>query len=466
MLYSLQNLRPEPFSAESLRLTATNGVVFAARRRRASADPLRVFDQMKIAAKRMAHDTGRRARRRQPPPARRRCACRHPRAGRAPRRTRCAPCTSSRAAPRALALFSAELMPAARSRPAVPRIGYPPHRRVARGDRAGITRRYYVLDAPTISDAEYDALFRELQALEARAPVAASRRIRRRSASAARRWRSSRRCGIAVPMLSIRTETDTTAEGAAQFDARVRRDLGLDDQAPPVEYAAELKFDGLAISLRYENGRLVRRRRAATARPARTSRANVRTIRAIPLRLRRRRARGARGARRGLMTRQRLRRAQRSAQESAGEQDVRQPAQCRGRRRAPARPGASPRSGRCDSSPMASGEVEGWALPAHARASCSTRSQRFGLAGRSATGAVARAPKGCSSSTATSASSATELPFDIDGVVYKVNRLALQQRARASSRARRAGRSRTSFRRRKMTTRSSTSTSRSAAPAR
>ena len=55
-------------------------------------------------------------------------------------------------------------------------------------------------------------------------------------------------------MLSIYTETDKSAQGALAFDARVRKVLGLDAGDPPVEYAAELKFDGLAINLRYEQG--------------------------------------------------------------------------------------------------------------------------------------------------------------------------------------------------------------------
>ena len=59
-------------------------------------------------------------------------------------------------------------------------------------------------------------------------------------------------------MLSIRTETDIEATGARNFDARVRRELALDVGSAPVEYVAELKFDGLAISLRYEQGILVR----------------------------------------------------------------------------------------------------------------------------------------------------------------------------------------------------------------
>src|SRR5262245_59969648 len=112
---------------------------------------------------------------------------------------------------------------------------------------------YYVLDAPTIPDAEYDKLFRELQALEARHPdlLTVDSPTQRVGGMALPHFAPVRHV---VPMLSIRTETDTEASGAIAFDARIRRELGLAEADPPVEYAAELKFDGLAISLRYEDG--------------------------------------------------------------------------------------------------------------------------------------------------------------------------------------------------------------------
>jgi DNA ligase (NAD+) len=89
----------------------------------------------------------------------------------------------------------------------------------------------------------------------------------------------------AVPMLSIRTETDTEASGAQNFDARVRRELGLAADAPPVEYIAELKFDGLAMSLRYENGVLVQAATRGDGEVGEDVTQNIRTIRQIPLRL-------------------------------------------------------------------------------------------------------------------------------------------------------------------------------------
>jgi len=103
---------------------------------------------------------------------------------------------------------------------------------------------YYVLDAPSVPDADYDALFQELQALEAAHPELQS------ADSPTKRVIGAVLEGLkpvrhTVPMLSIDTETDTSAAGAEKFDARIRRQLGLAETDPPVAYAAEMKFDGL-----------------------------------------------------------------------------------------------------------------------------------------------------------------------------------------------------------------------------
>ena len=144
--------------------------------------------------------------------------------------------------------------------------------------------RYYVLDAPEIPDAEYDRLFRDLQALEAahpelRTPDSPTQRV---GGAVLEGFTPVRH---AVPMLSIRTETDTTAGGARAFDARVRRELGLADGDAAVEYACELKFDGLAINLRYEGGVLVQAATRGDGETGEDVTRNVRTIGAIPLRL-------------------------------------------------------------------------------------------------------------------------------------------------------------------------------------
>jgi DNA ligase (NAD+) len=146
-------------------------------------------------------------------------------------------------------------------------------------------RDYYELDSPTITDAEYDALYRELVALEKNFPelVTPDSPTQRVSGQASIAFAPVRH---AIPMLSIRTETDSTSQGAAVFDTRVRRELGLDPDAAAVEYLAELKFDGLAISLRYENGRLVRAATRGDGETGEDVTANVRTISELPQRLR------------------------------------------------------------------------------------------------------------------------------------------------------------------------------------
>jgi DNA ligase (NAD+) len=144
--------------------------------------------------------------------------------------------------------------------------------------------RYYVLDEPEIPDAEYDKLFRELQELEARhpellTPDSPTQRVGAKPLEGFAKVRHK------VPMLSIRTETDIEASGARAFDARVRRELGLAADAAPVEYVAELKFDGLALNLRYEKGVLVQAATRGDGEIGEEVTQNIRTIGQIPLRL-------------------------------------------------------------------------------------------------------------------------------------------------------------------------------------
>ena len=143
---------------------------------------------------------------------------------------------------------------------------------------------YHVLDEPLIPDAEYDRLFTELQALEAEHPglLAPDSPTRRVGGKALSQFASVRH---KVPMLSIRTETDTQATGAQNFDTRVRKELGLTEGDPPVGYVAELKFDGLAMSLRYEGGVLVQAATRGDGETGEDVTQNIRTIRQIPLRL-------------------------------------------------------------------------------------------------------------------------------------------------------------------------------------
>jgi DNA ligase (NAD+) len=144
--------------------------------------------------------------------------------------------------------------------------------------------RYYVLDAPEIPDAEYDRLFQELQALEALHPelLTPDSPTQRVGGTVLEGFAKVRHT---VPMLSIRTETDIEASGARNFDARIRRELGLAPDAPPVRYVAELKFDGLAINLRYEDGCLVQAATRGDGEVGEDVTQNIRTIGQIPLRL-------------------------------------------------------------------------------------------------------------------------------------------------------------------------------------
>ena len=144
--------------------------------------------------------------------------------------------------------------------------------------------QYYVLDAPEIPDAEYDRLFRELQSLEEKypqllTPDSPTQRVGGKALDGFVKVRHK------VPMLSIRTETDIEATGAQNFDGRVRRELGLAEAEPPVEYVAELKFDGLAINLRYEHGVLVQAATRGDGEVGEDVTQNIRTIGQIPLRL-------------------------------------------------------------------------------------------------------------------------------------------------------------------------------------
>jgi DNA ligase (NAD+) len=144
--------------------------------------------------------------------------------------------------------------------------------------------RYYTLDEPEIPDAEYDLLFRELQSIEAAHPelLTPDSPTQRVGSAILKELVPVRHV---VPMLSIRTETDTEATGAVAFDARVRRELKLSEADPPVDYLAELKFDGLAMSLRYEKGVLVVAATRGDGETGEDVTHNVRTIGQIPLRL-------------------------------------------------------------------------------------------------------------------------------------------------------------------------------------
>ena len=142
---------------------------------------------------------------------------------------------------------------------------------------------YYSSDNPTIPDAEYDKLFQELQSIENQYPelLIEDSPTKRVGGKTLNFFKSVTH---KVPMLSIRTETEIKAEGAIAFDSRIRKELNP-SQLDSLEYITELKYDGLAINLRYENGLLVQASTRGDGYTGEDVTENVKTIRRIPLRL-------------------------------------------------------------------------------------------------------------------------------------------------------------------------------------
>jgi DNA ligase (NAD+) len=142
-------------------------------------------------------------------------------------------------------------------------------------------RRYHGEDAPIISDAEYDALHRRYSALEEAFPQLASADSLSRKVGAAPSEKFAK-VRHHVPMLSL--GNIFANEEAEEFCARVRRFLGLSDSAP-LDVVAEAKIDGLSCSLRYENGELMQAATRGDGYEGEDVTANVRVVEAIPKRL-------------------------------------------------------------------------------------------------------------------------------------------------------------------------------------
>ncbi len=143
---------------------------------------------------------------------------------------------------------------------------------------ARLEHAYYVLDQPLVPDAEYDRLYRELLDLEQKHPdwISADSLSQRVGGTPLKVFNEVKH---AVPMLSLNNAFEESE--LINFDRRCRDGLGLES----VNYACELKFDGLAISLRYEHGVLVQAATRGDGASGEDVTVNIRTIRAIPLRL-------------------------------------------------------------------------------------------------------------------------------------------------------------------------------------
>jgi len=289
--------------------------------------------------------------------------------------------------------------------------------------------RYYVHDAPEISDAAYDTLYQELEAIEAAHPALT------RADSPTQRVIGAVLDGLkpvrhAVPMLSIKTETDYSEAGAFKFDAAVRKALDLPGDAPPVGYAAELKFDGLAINLRYEHGVLVQAATRGDGETGEDVMHTVGTIPGIPRRLR--------GAAAPVLEVRGEVFMRRSAFEALNERQ----------REAGAKVFVNPRNAAAgivraldpqvarqrplDFYAYGLGDTQGWAVPAtHTGMLDALAVLGFPISDERQR---VEGPEGLAAFHARIAAARDALPFEIDGVVYKVDDRALQQQLGFKSR--------------------------------
>lgn len=284
-------------------------------------------------------------------------------------------------------------------------------------------KRYYQLDDPLISDAEYDGLFRELQNLEALHPelqTADSPTLRVGSTPLKQFAEVTHR----TPMLSLNNAF--SEEEVSAFDERVREGLGVEQ----VEYAVEPKFDGLAITLSYVNGIFVQGATRGDGSVGEDVTENLRTIRTLPLHLPQ--AFPLVEIRGEVLMMKKDFLALNKAQENKGEKQFANP-----------RNAAAGSLRQLDSRITASrrlsffaygvGAVEGVQLPpAHAEQMGWLKTMAVPVAEQCD---VVRGVQGLLDFYHNIGEQRSKLPFDIDGVVYKVNTIALQQRLGFVSRA-------------------------------
>lgn len=284
-------------------------------------------------------------------------------------------------------------------------------------------RAYYLEDQPEISDAEYDALFRELAGLESAHPE-----LLRPDSPTQRVGAPPLEAFAEVvhrsPMLSLNNAFDESEVLA--FDRRAREALGLDE----IEYAAEPKFDGLAVSLVYMDGVLAQGATRGDGTRGEDVTANLRTVRSLPLRLPaglEPRSVEVRGE--VLMFRAEFD-AMNARQREAGEREFVNP-----------RNAAAGSLRQLDSSVTAKRPLRFFAYSVIAdEAPWSTQSESLSWLGKAGFPvcnelAVVRGAQGLLAYAAALGARRRELPYAIDGVVYKVNRIDWQQQLGFVSRA-------------------------------
>src|SRR5580765_7328239 len=284
------------------------------------------------------------------------------------------------------------------------------------------SHRYHVLDAPTIPDAEYDVLMRELEALEAAHPelVTPDSPTQRVGAAPSGEFAEVRH---EIPMLSLANAFDD--EEIDEFVRRIRSRLD-DDNGKPLVFSVEPKFDGLAISLRYEHGRFVRGATRGDGETGEDVTANLRTIRQIPLKLQGKdwpsviEVRGE-----VYMPRAGFEKYNETARESGGKIKLlinpRNAAAGSLRQLDPRITAKRPLAFYA----YAVGVVEGGTLPAtHSQTLRKLHDWGFPV---STLVATAKGESGCLDYYRRIGAQRDALPFDIDGVVYKLDDLALQR---------------------------------------
>ena len=285
--------------------------------------------------------------------------------------------------------------------------------------------RYYVLDTPSIPDAEYDKLFRELQQLESEYPACASpdsptQRVGAQPSAAFSQYTHR------VPMLSLNNAFEE-AEVLA-FDRRVREGL----ERETVEYAVEPKFDGLAISLVYENGLLTVAATRGDGFSGEVVTPNIKTIHTIPLKLHAEHPPQLLEVRGEVLMLKRDFENLNAAQRAKGEKEFANP-----------RNAAAGSLRQLDSKITASrkltffayalGAVEGVALPpTHSQVMVWLNELHFQVCHERS---VVQGAEGLLQYYQTLGTQRAQLPFEIDGVVYKVNDLAAQAQLGFVSRA-------------------------------
>jgi DNA ligase (NAD+) len=285
---------------------------------------------------------------------------------------------------------------------------------------------YYIKDAPEVSDAEFDRLFRELQELEQAHPELASLDSPTQRVGA-RAQTDFAPVQHTVPMLSL--SNALTEEEAAAFDRRVREGLGID----AVEYAAEPKFDGLAVTLTYDNGVFVQGATRGDGYTGEDVTPNLRTVRSIPLRLaveRAPRMLEVRGE--VIMLKKDFERLNRTLQEK-GEKTFVNPRNAAAgtlRQKDPRMTAARPLSFFAYSL----GRYEGQGLPADKHSHQIDYLAKLHLP-VSPHRRVVTGLEGILGYYADIGQQRAKLPYDIDGVVYKVNALAQQRELGFVSRA-------------------------------